>query len=233
MAVLNNDILYTLKENIKPYWKKCLENEFKKPYFSILNDFLIKEYSQYNIFPPKELIFNILNVLDLPDVKVVILSQDPYHEENQAMGFSFSVPKGVKIPPSLKNIYKEIMSEYEIMGTGGDLSNWVNQGVFLLNSVLTVREHKANSHRNKGWEKLTDEIISIISKKSSNVVFMLWGNDAKKKSNLIDKNKHLILEASHPSPLSASRGFFGCNHFKIANRYLKDCGKKEIDWRNF
>jgi uracil-DNA glycosylase len=176
-------------------------------------------------------IFNSMKKTPLDSVKAVILGQDPYHEEGQAMGLSFSVPKGQDIPPSLKNIYKEIESELSIPPKNhGDLSGWAEEGVLLLNAVLTVRAHQANSHKGKGWEFFTDSIIKKISDSKTGVVFLLWGANARSKKPLIDKNKHLILECAHPSPLSAYNGFFGCGHFKKTNEYLISHGKKPIDW---
>ena len=176
--------------------------------------------------------YNAFNLTPLKDVKVIIIGQDPYHEPNQAMGLSFSVPSGVTLPPSLKNIYKEIESETgDKMPSYGDLTGWAKQGVLLLNTVLTVREHLANSHKGKGWEQFTDGVIKKISEQKDGVVFLLWGANARSKKALIDKNKHLILETVHPSPLSAYNGFFGCGHFIKANEYLISIGKEPIDWR--
>ncbi len=194
-----------------------------------LQSFLLKEELFY---PPQDLIFNALNTTPLNQTKVVILGQDPYHNIGQAMGLSFSVPQGFKIPPSLKNIYREAEEDLGLlMPNHGDLTNWATQGVLLLNTVLTVRPHTPNSHKGKGWEFFTDAVINCVSNNMENVVFILWGGKAKAKSNLIDPNKHLILNATHPSPLGANKGgFFGCKHFSITNEYLKSVGKTPIEW---
>jgi uracil-DNA glycosylase len=193
--------------------------------------FLEKEYMTKNIFPPKENVFEIFNKLDYQNIKVVILGQDPYHKKGQCHGPAFSVLPGVKIPPSLRNIYKELEAEYmKPIEKDGYLNSWVEQGVFLLNSVLTVEEGKANSHQNKGWEKFTDHVIKLISQRNIPVVFLLWGKSAEKKRNIIDENKHLVLTSPHPSPLSASRGFFGNMHFIKANNFLEKNNLKKIDW---
>ena len=214
-------------------WDEILSNEFSSSYYQNLREFLKEEYSNYTIYPDMYNIFNSMKNTAFKDIKVVILGQDPYHEQGQAMGLSFSVPVGEKIPPSLVNIYKEIESETgKKMPPHGNLTSWAKQGVLLLNTVLTVREHQANSHKGKGWEKFTDAIIKKISSEKSGVVFLLWGANARSKKELIDKNKHLILETVHPSPLSAYNGFFGCNHFIKANEYLIKLGKTPIDWSN-
>ena len=192
---------------------------------------LSEEEQKEKLDPDMFNIFNGLKLTALKDIKVVILGQDPYHEKGQAMGLAFSVPKGEKIPPSLVNIYKEIESETgNKMPSHGDLRGWARQGVLLLNTVLTVREHLANSHKGKGWEEFTDGVIKKISEEKEGVVFLLWGANARSKKTLINKNKHLILETVHPSPLSAYNGFFGCGHFNLANEYLKKIGKTPIDW---
>ncbi len=212
-------------------WDEILKEEFNSSYYKSLREFLKTEYSTATIYPSMYDIFNALKKTDFDDVKIVLLGQDPYHEQGQAMGLSFSVPKGQKIPPSLVNIYKEIYSELGIAPkTHGDLTGWAEQGVLLLNTSLTVREHLANSHKGKGWEQFTDAIIKRISDGKENVVFFLWGSIARSKKLLIDKTKHLILECAHPSPLSAYNGFFGCGHFKKANEYLISHGKTPIDW---
>ena len=220
-------------ENVKieKSWKNELRDEFLSPYFLQIKENLINEKKNEVVFPPSELIFNAFNITPFDEVKVVILGQDPYHGVNQAMGLSFSVPKGVKIPPSLINIFKELQMEfgYEIP-KNGDLTNWAKQGVLLLNSSLSVAANKPNSHSKFGWQIFTDSVIKILSQKRQNLVFMLWGNYAKAKANLIDENRHLVLKAAHPSPL-AGGAFFGCNHFKKCNEYLKLHGKNEIDWR--
>ncbi len=214
-------------------WDEILFEEFSSSYYQNLREFLKEEYSTHTIYPDMYNIFNSMKNTAFKDIKVVILGQDPYHEQGQAMGLSFSVPVGEKIPPSLVNIYKEIESETgKKMPPHGNLTSWAKQGVLLLNTVLTVREHHANSHKGKGWEKFTDAIIKKISSEKSGVVFLLWGANARSKKELIDKNKHLILETVHPSPLSAYNGFFGCNHFIKANEYLTKLGKTPIDWSN-
>ena len=220
-------------ENVKieKSWKNELRDEFLSPYFLQIKENLINAKKNEVVFPPSELIFNAFDLTPFDDVKVVILGQDPYHGLNQAMGLSFSVPKGVKIPPSLINIFKELQMEfgYEIP-KNGDLTNWAKQGVLLLNSSLSVAANKPNSHSKFGWQIFTDSVIKILSQKRQNLVFMLWGNYAKAKANLIDENRHLVLKAAHPSPL-AGGAFFGCNHFKKCNEYLKSHNKNEIDWR--
>ena len=216
---------------ISERWDKILENEFSSDYYLSLREFLKKEYQTTIVYPSMYDIFNSMKLTDFDNVKVVILGQDPYHEEGQAMGLSFSVPKGEKIPPSLVNIYKEIGSETgEKMPTHGDLTNWAKQGVLLLNAVLTVKAHQANSHKGKGWEKFTDAVIKAVSDGREKVVFLLWGRNARDKKALIDTKKHLVLECAHPSPLSAYNGFFGCNHFIKANEYLEKNGIQPIKW---
>ena len=213
-------------------WKPYLESEFQKEYFKKLTAFLKEELQTKTIYPPKEDWYNALSLAP-ENVKIVILGQDPYHGPNQAHGLSFSVKKGVKLPPSLQNIYKEIHNEFGYqMSNSGDLTSWLNQGVLLLNSVLTVQASNAGSHQKRGWETFTDEIIHVMSKDFENIMFILWGAFAKSKANLIDKNKHLILESAHPSPFSAHNGFFGNNHFKKANEYLEKHGKSPINWQN-
>ena len=216
---------------ITPEWDKILEQEFSSKSYLELREFLKKEYSTHTIYPSMFDIFNSMKLTEFSNVKVVIIGQDPYHNVGQAMGLSFSVPKGVDRPPSLVNIYKEINSELGIeMGQSGDLTGWAKQGVLLLNSVLTVREHQANSHKGKGWEQFTDSIIKKISCLKDGVVFLLWGANARSKKTLIDQTKHLVLENVHPSPLSAYNGFFGCGHFIKTNEYLTKIGKTPIDW---
>ncbi|MDD6003395.1 MAG: uracil-DNA glycosylase [Bacteroidales bacterium] len=216
---------------IEESWKKALADEFNKPYFEQLTAFVKSEYATTTVYPEGKNIFNAFNLCPLPNVKVVIIGQDPYHEPRQAHGLCFSVQDGVEFPPSLQNIFKEIESD---LGTpvpqSGNLERWARQGVFLLNSILTVRAHQAASHANKGWETFTDEVIKQISDKTENVVFMLWGNYAKVKGKVIDTKKHLILNTVHPSPLSVYRGFFGCKHFSRANQYLTEHGKTPINW---
>ncbi len=213
-------------------WRKSLELEFEKPYFSSLNQFLIQEEKSGKIvYPKSSQIFTAFALTPLHSVKVVILGQDPYHGQGQAHGLSFSVPEGMAIPPSLRNILKEIEADLGRNSTmKGNLSDWAKQGVFLLNSVLTVRAGEAGSHRNKGWEIFTDEVIRILGQQQSHLVFLLWGSYAISKKSGIPADKHLILTAPHPSPLSAHRGFLGCRHFSQANNYLREYGKSEINW---
>lgn len=214
-------------------WDDVLSEEFNSERYLKLREFLKKEYSNGVVYPSMYDIFNSMKITSFEDIKVVILGQDPYHEEGQAMGLSFSVPDGVKIPPSLVNIYKEIESETGIKPkNSGDLTYLARQGVLLLNAVLTVRAHQANSHKGKGWEEFTDSIIKKVSNGKAGVVFILWGAYARSKKPLIDASKHLILESAHPSPLSAYNGFFGCGHFVKTNEYLTKIGKEPINWSN-
>ena len=217
--------------NIEESWKELLAPEFESDYFKQLTDFVRHEYSTQQIFPPGNLIFNAFNRTPVNRVKVVILGQDPYHDVNQAHGLCFSVNDGIKFPPSLQNIFKEIQSD---IGTpipqSGNLERWANQGVLLLNATLTVRAHNAGSHQGHGWEIFTDNVISRLSAVREGIVFMLWGSYAISKARLIDTTKHLVLTAVHPSPLSAYRGFFGCKHFSKANEYLRQHGETEIKW---
>ncbi len=216
---------------ISKSWYELLKPEFEKPYYKELQAFLDAEYRDYTIYPTPDNVFNALNLVPYKQVKVVIIGQDPYHEPRQAHGLSFSVQKGVDIPPSLLNIYKEIRNDlgYPIPKSG-DLTQWARQGVLLLNSVLTVRRGLANSHKNKGWEQFTTAIISLLNERNDPVIFMLWGNNAKQIGEVIDKNRHFVLTAPHPSPLSAHSGFFGCKHFSKCNEFLKYMKKPEIDW---
>ena len=216
---------------IENSWKEALKNEFEKPYFAALCDFVRQEYKTSTIYPPASLIFNAFNLCPMDKIKVVIIGQDPYHEPGQAHGLCFSVNDGVKFPPSLQNIYKEIASEYNRpMPQSGNLTRWAEQGVLLLNATLTVRAHLAASHQGKGWETFTDNVIKEVNDRCQNIVFLLWGSYAQKKEAYIDKSKHCVLKAAHPSPLSAYRGFFGCNHYILSNNYLRKCGKEEIVW---
>ena len=216
---------------IEESWKEILIDEFNKPYFSQLKDFLVEEKKRHIIYPPGPLIFNAFNKTPFDKVKVVLLGQDPYHGPGQAHGLCFSVPEGVQPPPSLINIFKEINSDLGIpVPPNGDLTRWAEQGVLLLNAILTVRAGQASSHREHGWEQFTDAVIKTISDKKSGVVFLLWGKYARSKKALIDGNKHLILEAPHPSPYSADYGFFGCRHFSKANNYLVQQGKEPVKW---
>lgn len=213
-------------------WDKILNDEFNSIEYLTLREFLKTEYSNHTVFPDMYNIFNSMKHTAFNDIKVVLLGQDPYHNVGQAMGLSFSVPKGMDKPPSLVNMFKELKEELGIpIAKSGDLTPWANQGVLLLNTVLTVRAHQANSHKGKGWEFFTDSIIKKISDNRENVVFLLWGANARSKKPLIDTKKHLILECAHPSPLSAYNGFFGCGHFKKANDYLEKHNIKPVDWR--
>ncbi len=215
-------------------WMNHLESEFSKTYMRALNDFLKQELnSGVLVYPRSTDIFNAFNLLPFDRVRVVILGQDPYHGDGQAHGLSFSVPDGVKLPPSLRNIYKELESEYGCkMPLSGDLSAWAEQGVLLLNATLTVRQAMAGSHQKKGWEQFTDSAIQALNAQHKHLVFMLWGSYAQQKGAFIDRSKHLVLEAPHPSPLSAHRGFLGCGHFKKANQYLAQHNLPIIDWTN-
>lgn len=216
---------------IENSWKEKLKSEFEKPYFKTLTDFIKTEYNSQQIFPPAKLIFNAFNKCPFTNVKVVIIGQDPYHNITQANGLSFSVNDGVRIPPSLLNIYKEIKEDLgKSIPNSGNLERWSEQGLLLLNATLTVRAHTAASHQGKGWEKFTDAVISRLSDECENIVFMLWGNYAQQKGRNIDANKHLVLMSPHPSPLSAHRGFFGNKHFSKSNEYLIQHNKKPIDW---
>lgn len=213
-------------------WDEILKDEFKKEYYLKLREFLKAEYRSREIFPNMYDIFNALKLTSYKDTKVLILGQDPYHDIGQAHGLAFSVKPGIKTPPSLLNIYKEIKDEYGYdIPSSGYLESWSKQGVLLLNTVLTVRAHQPNSHKNMGWEIFTDEIIKILNRREESVIFVLWGSNARSKKQFIDSKKHFVLEAPHPSPLSAHRGFFGCNHFKKINDILGSLGKDAIDWR--
>lgn len=217
---------------IEPSWKALLAEEFQKPYFEALVAFLKSEIQQgKRIFPPGKQIFRAFELCPVDKVKVVILGQDPYHGLGQAHGLCFSVPKGVPIPPSLQNIFLELEADLGFPPPPhGDLTSWAEQGVFLLNAILTVEAHKPASHRGKGWEIFTDRIIQVISQVRPHGVFLLWGTYARSKAPLIDRSRHLVLEAAHPSPFSAEKGFFGCRHFSQANAFLISHGLEPIDW---
>jgi uracil-DNA glycosylase len=216
---------------IEAGWKQVLSEEFEKPYFSALKQFLIEERETYTIYPPGGRIFAAFDTTPFDEVKVVIMGQDPYHGPGQANGLCFSVAPGVKIPPSLKNIYKEIAEDLQVaMGESGDLSAWAKQGVLLLNATLTVRANSPASHQGKGWEQFTDEVIRLLSARCEGLVFLLWGRPAQMKEKLIDTKKHFVLKAAHPSPLSAYNGFFGCRHFSHTNKILVSRGKTSINW---
>lgn len=220
-----------MEVKIEEGWKTQLSNEFDKPYFLKLVHFVKEEYKSQTIYPPAKLIFNAFNSTPFNKVKVVIVGQDPYHQPHQAHGLCFSVNDGIKIPPSLVNIYKEINLDLGIpISTSGNLERWAIQGVLLLNATLTVRAGLAGSHQGKGWEQFTDSVIDALSKNNNNLVFMLWGSYAQQKGQNIDQTKHLVLTSPHPSPLSAHRGFFGNKHFSRANDYLLSKGKSPIEW---
>ena len=214
-------------------WQNHLASEFEKPYFILLMQQVNEEYKKHACFPAKEVIFNAFEKCSFDDLKVVIIGQDPYHGEREANGLCFSVNGDIKIPPSLRNIFAEINTEFDSIftPTSGDLERWARQGVLMLNATLTVRKDTPNSHKHLKWQIFTDAVIQKISDEKENVVFLLWGSFAHKKGATIDRNKHLVLESGHPSPLSANRGFwFGNNHFKKTNAYLKSIGKPEIKW---
>lgn len=213
-------------------WDLLLADEFKKEYFMEMMDFINGEYENKTVYPPYEDIFNAFKLTPPENVKVVILGQDPYHEEGQAHGLAFSTPEGRPIPRSLKNIFKEINSEYSYpIPESGSLEKWARQGVFLLNTVLTVEEGNANSHSKCGWQIFTDNVIRILDKQNQPIVFLLWGKQAEKKKELIANPNHLVLITSHPSPFSARRGFFGSNHFRMANEFLMKNDAGEIEWK--
>lgn len=213
-------------------WLEPLSEEFKKPYYRKLYNFVREEYATKTIYPPADDIFNAFHMTPLSEVKVVIIGQDPYHNVGQAHGLCFSVRSDVEIPPSLVNIYKELSDDLGCkIPNNGYLEKWARQGVLLLNTVLTVRAHQAFSHQNMGWENFTDAVIQIVDQQEQPVVFMLWGKPAQAKKKLLHNPNHLILEAPHPSPLSAYRGFFGCKHFSKANIFLQEHGRKPIDWQ--
>lgn len=216
---------------IEDSWKQHLAAEFEKPYFGELVNFVRKEYAQYRIYPPGNLIFNAFNLCPFDKVKVVILGQDPYHGPGQAHGLCFSVNDGVPFPPSLQNIFKEVSNDTgKPVPQSGNLTRWAQQGVLLLNTTLTVREHQAFSHAGRGWETFTDAVISLLNSQRQNLVFIFWGSPAQRKGAFVDSNRHLVLTSPHPSPLSAYRGFFGNSHFSKANSYLLEHGETPIEW---
>ena len=216
---------------IEESWKTVLADEFEKPYFSVLTDFVRNEYKTHTIYPPAKLIFNAFDQCSFDKLKVVILGQDPYHGPGQAHGLCFSVNDGVEFPPSLRNIFKELQNDVgKEIPRSGNLTGWAKQGVLLLNATLTVRANLAGSHQNKGWEEFTDAAIHIINEQKQHVVFILWGNYAISKAKFIDQNKHLVLSSVHPSPLSAARGFFGNHHFSQANEFLQQHGLEPVRW---
>jgi uracil-DNA glycosylase len=212
-------------------WRQVLQPEFDKPYFELLTNFVRRAYQTTQCFPPAGQIFRAFDLCPFDKVRVVIIGQDPYHDVNQAHGLCFSVQDGVPVPPSLVNIYKELNRDLgKPIPTSGDLTHWAEQGVLLLNATLTVEAHKAGSHQGKGWEEVTDAAIQALNNQRSNIVFMLWGSYAQRKGQFIDRRKHLVLTAVHPSPLSAYRGFIGCGHFSQANNYLLQHGQAPIAW---
>ncbi|NMA74412.1 MAG: uracil-DNA glycosylase [Bacteroidales bacterium] len=216
---------------IESSWKEQLQEEFNKPYFQNLVSFVKEEYNTQTIYPPGSLIFNAFNLCPFNDAKVVIIGQDPYHGPNQAHGLCFSVNDGIPFPPSLNNIFKEIQNDIgSPIPPTGNLTRWAEQGILLLNATLTVRAGQAGSHQNQGWEQFTDAVIRLLAEKKEHLVFMLWGAYAQKKGAFIDRNKHLVLEAAHPSPLAAHRGFWNNNHFSKTNQYLEQQGKTPINW---
>lgn len=222
--------------NLNPEWQAVLADEIQKPYFNDLLQELEKEYQEFVCFPPKDLIFSAFNYCAFEEVKVVIIGQDPYHGDGEANGLCFSVNDGIKIPPSLRNIFREINDDLDsvFMPTSGNLEHWAKQGVLLLNAALTVRKDSPNSHKHLKWNLFTDAVIQEISSEKENVVFLLWGAFAQKKGSKIDRKKHLVLESGHPSPMSANQGkWFGNKHFSQTNQYLKANNKSEIDWFNF
>jgi len=216
--------------HIEPSWKAALNDEFEKPYFTELAQFVKDEYKNGAVYPPPKFIFHAFELTPFDKVEVVILGQDPYHGTGQAHGLAFSVPENIATPPSLQNVYKEIINDIGgVIPITGNLEHWAQEGVFLLNATLTVRANTAGSHQHKGWETFTDAVIQTLSKKRDNLVFMLWGRYARNKKILIDESKHLVLEAAHPSPFSVEN-FFGSKHFSKANNYLIEHGKKPIQW---
>lgn len=224
--------MQSINPQIEESWKSILQDEFNASYFEDLTSFLREEKKKYSVYPPGQLIFSAFNHTPFNRVKIVILGQDPYHGPGQAHGLCFSVPENIPQPPSLVNIFKEIESDLGIpVPASGNLTRWAEQGVLLVNAILTVRANTPTSHQNKGWEKFTDAVIRNLSEKRKNLIFLLWGNYAQAKESLIDSNRHYILKAAHPSPLSAYRGFFGCRHFSKTNEILNDLGLNEIDWR--
>lgn len=217
--------------NLGNDWDALLAEETQKPYMNRLRDFLKEEYRHYRVYPPMQDMFTALKLTPYQEVKVVIIGQDPYHQPGQAMGMSFSVREGVRIPPSLQNIYTEIeRSTGRKQPDSGDLTRWAKQGVLLLNAVLTVRAGNPGSHRGKGWETFTDYIIGLLNRREDPIAFLLWGADAKRKQALITNPAHLVLTAAHPSPFSADRGFFGCDHFNRANAFIQAHGGRPVEW---
>jgi uracil-DNA glycosylase len=218
--------------NIPDGWKPLLKDEISQPHFEKLAQFLKEERRKYQVFPLEQEVFNALELTPYQEVKVLLLGQDPYHNEGQAHGLAFSVRPGTPIPPSLLNIFKELQADTGIpIPNHGSLKSWARQGVLLLNAVLTVRAHQPNSHKNKGWERFSDAVIAAVNEKPGPIVFLLWGNYARKKTSLIDTDRHVVLQAAHPSPLSANRGYFGSRPFSKTNAVLVRAGKEAIDWQ--
>lgn len=216
---------------IEHSWKQVLQAEFEKDYFAVLTEFVRNEYKTKVVYPPAPLIFNAFDQCPFESVKVVIIGQDPYHGQGQAHGLCFSVNDGISFPPSLLNIFKEIQRDLgKPTPNSGNLTRWAQQGVLLLNATLTVQAHMAGSHQGMGWETFTDAVIHKLANEKEHLVFMLWGSYAQKKGAFINSNRHLVLKSVHPSPLSAYRGFIGCDHFSLTNRYLKENGENEIEW---
>lgn len=221
----------TINPQIDESWKQILMDEFNSDYFAHLKEFLVEEKKKHVVYPPGDLIFNAFNHTPFDKVKVVIIGQDPYHGEGQAHGLCFSVPQDIKPPPSLVNIFKELHNDLGMeIPSHGNLISWADQGILLINATLTVRAKQAGSHQNKGWENFTDAVIRNISERKSKIIFLLWGNYAINKAELIDEDKHYILKAAHPSPFSAYRGFFGCKHFSLTNEILTSIGETPINW---
>lgn len=221
-----------VQPQIEASWKAALAAEFQAPYFQQLKAFLVQDRALYTVFPPGKYIFNAFNLTPLPNIKVVIIGQDPYHGPNQAHGLCFSVQDGIKIPPSLRNMYKELNTDLGIAPVAtGNLEPWAKQGVLMLNATLTVRASQPASHQKQGWETFTDAAIKAVSDQRTGVVFLLWGRFAQNKEYLIDQSKHHVLKAAHPSPFSADRGFFGCRHFSRANTLLREQGIEPVNWQ--
>lgn len=232
----NFDVIFSVRHRrnmlyITKNWYELLKPELEKPSFQQFLGFLDRQYQTKTIYPKPENIFNSINHIKYDDVKVVIIGQDPYHEPNQAHGLAFSVENGVELPPSLVNIFKEIKAEFGFQNTNGNLMKWEQQGVLLLNSVLTVERGKANSHKGLGWEAVTQKIVSLLNQRQKPIVFLLWGASAQKVGEVVTNPNHFVLKCAHPSPLSAYNGFFGCGHFKKANEFLEKNGETPIDWR--
>lgn len=216
---------------IESSWKKILEKEFEEDYFKKLADFVKNEYEETTVYPPPQFIFRAFELTPFDKVKVVILGQDPYHGPQQANGLAFAVKAGIPLPPSLQNIYKEIENDLKVKPkSDSSLENWAKQGILMLNATLTVRAHTAGSHQNKGWERFTDTVVKVLTEQKENLVFILWGNYAQKKGQIIDENKHLVIKSAHPSPLSAYNGFFGSKPFSQCNTYLIFSDKEPIEW---